>query len=187
MLKNIAVFCGSSLTSPPSYDAVADRVGRVIARQGRTLIYGSGSGGLMGKVAMGAQKEGGYVIAVNVEVFRDYPYTLDVDEYLVIDTMQNRKLTMIEKSDACIALPGGMGTLDELTEICCMNQIGLARNPVGILNVNGYFDGLLTMLRRAVEDHFMPEADLRALCVSDDIETLLRMLDEAAEKSFFRM
>ena len=114
MLKNIAVFCGSSLHSPEKYDAVADHVGRALARQGRTLVYGSGSGGLMGKVAMGAQKEGGYVIAVNVEVFRDYPYTLKTDEYYVIDTMQNRKVTMMQKSDACIAPPGGIGTLDEL-------------------------------------------------------------------------
>ncbi len=182
MLKNIAVFCGSSLHSPEKYDAVADHVGRALARQGRTLVYGSGSGGLMGKVAMGAQKEGGYVIAVNVEVFRDYPYTLKTDEYYVIDTMQNRKVTMMQKSDACIALPGGIGTLDELTEVCCANQIGLARLPFGILNTDGYYDGLLAQLRRAVEDRFMSPEDLAGIQVASDIETLLQKLDEAAQE-----
>ena len=182
MLKRIAVFCGSSLHTPPHFDAVADQVGRVIARQGRQLIYGSGSRGLMGKVAMGAQKEGGYVIAVNVERFRDNPYTLDTDEYVVMDTMQNRKVALIEKSDACIAIPGGMGTLDEITEICCMNQIDLADKPVGILNVDGYFDGLLMQLRRAVQDGFMTRQNLDDIQVADDIETLLERLDAVATR-----
>ncbi|MBQ9256877.1 MAG: TIGR00730 family Rossman fold protein [Acidaminococcaceae bacterium] len=182
MLKKIAVFCGSSLDTPEKYDVAADHVGRVIARQGRVLVYGSGSRGLMGKVAMGAQKEGGYVISVNVERFRDNPYTLDTDEYTVEKTMQSRKVALIEKSDGCIAIPGGMGTFDELTEICCMNQIDLADQPVGILNVDGYFDGLVLQLRRAVQDHFMTQEDLNRILISEDIEDLLRRMDQAGQK-----
>ncbi|MBR1585871.1 MAG: TIGR00730 family Rossman fold protein [Clostridia bacterium] len=181
-MKRIAVFCGSSLGTPEKYDIAARQVGRAIARQGRTLVYGSGSRGLMGQVAMAAQREGGYVVAVNVERFRDNPYTLDTDEYTVEATMQSRKVAMIEKSDGCIAIPGGMGTFDELTEICCMNQIDLADLPVGILNVDGYFDGLLLQLRRAVEDGFMTPQDLGRIQVAQDIETLLALLDQAAEK-----
>ncbi len=182
MLKNIAVFCGSSLNTPEKYDRAAWEAGRVIASQGRRLIYGSGSGGVMGKVAMGAQSAGGYVIAVNVELYRDYPYTLDTDEYYVMETVPVRKLTMIERSDACIALPGGMGTLDELTEICCRNLMGLEDKPVGLLNTDGYFDGLLLQLRRAAADGFMTQASVDAIQVSDDMETLLRLLDAEAEK-----
>ena len=181
MLRTIAVFCGSALNTPEIYSRAAFEAGRTIARQGRRLVYGSGSGGLMGQVAMGAQKEGGYVIGVNVEYFRDYPYTLATDEYLVIDTMQNRKLTMIDKSDGCVALPGGMGTLDELTEIACMNQIGLRSKPFGLLNIDGYFDGLLTQFKRAVRDGFMTASDLESILVAEDMETLLAKMDAAQE------
>ena len=118
MMKSVTVFCGSSLQAPEKYLEAAERAGRTIARQGRTLVYGSSSMGLMGRVASGARAEGGYVIAVNVEIFRDIPYKLDTDEYYVESTMQSRKAALIERSDGCIALPGGIGTFDELTEIC---------------------------------------------------------------------
>lgn len=181
MLKTITVFCGSSLDAPEKYALAAENAGRVIARQGRRLVYGSSSMGLMGRVAKGAQQEGGYVIAVNVEHFRDIPYTLPTDEYEVEKTMQSRKVRLIERGDACIALPGGIGTLDELTEACCMNLIGTMDKPVGLLNVDGFFDGFLQQLKRAAEDSLLPWEELNRLCVSPDIEELLRMMD-ALEK-----
>lgn len=177
MLKSITVFCGSALDAPEKYALAAEHAGRIIARQGRRLVYGSSSMGLMGRVAKGAQQEGGYVIAVNVEHFRDIPYTLPTDEYVVESTMQSRKVRLIETGDACIALPGGIGTLDELTEVCCMNQVGTVNKPVGLLNVDGYFDGFLLQLQRAAEDRLLPREELNRLCVSPDIEELLRLLD----------
>ncbi len=184
MLKSITVSCGSSLDAAEKYARAAEEAGRVIARQGRRLVYGSSSMGLMGRVARGAQAEGGYVIAVNVELFRDIPYKLEVDEYTVEATMQSRKVKLIEMGEGCVALPGGLGTLDELTEVLCMNQIGTARKPVGLLNVDGYFDPFLQQLRRAVEDRLMPQIDLDRIQAAPDMETLLRKMDDAAERFF---
>lgn len=181
MIDSVTVFCGSSLNVPEKYTAAAYEAGRAIARQGRKLIYGSSSMGLMGQVARGAQAEGGYVIAVNVALFRDIPYKLETDEYTVEETMQSRKVSLIEKGGACVALPGGIGTLDELTEVLCMNQIGVTDKPVGLLNVDGYFDGFLAQLRRAVADGMLPKAELDRLQVSSDMETLLALLDAAAK------
>lgn len=182
MLKTITVFCGSASTCPEKYNEMADRVGRTIARQGRRLVYGGGSRGLMGLVAKGAQAEGGYVIAVNVKRFEGSKYMLPVDEDYMTPTMQDRKVDLIERGDACIALPGGVGTLDEVTEIFSMVQLGLSDRPFGILNQDHYYDGLLEQLRRAHEDNFLKDKDFVKLIVAEDIETLLRMLDEYAER-----
>jgi len=177
MLKSITVFCGSSLDAPEKYALAAEEAGRVIASQGRKLIYGSSSMGLMGRVARGARNAGGYVIAVNVELFRDIPYKMETDEYMVESNMQTRKVKLIDLGEGCIALPGGLGTLDEVTEVLCLNQIGVTDKAVGLLNVDGYFDGFLLQLRRAVQDRLMPQADLDRLQVADNIEELLQKMD----------
>ena len=184
MLKRITVFCGSASTCPEIYLQTAEEVGRVIARQGRVLIYGSGSRGTMGRVAAGAQQEHGYVIGVNLRRFENkHPYNkLEVDDYRVAETIQERKVIMITEGDACIALPGGVGTLDELTEIFSLAQLGIYRKPFGILNVDHYFDGFLMQAERARQDSFLKEKDYRRMQVSEDIETLLRMLDDFREE-----
>lgn len=177
MLKTITVFCGSASTCPEKYNAMADRVGRVIARQGRRLVYGSGARGLMGLVAKGAQAEGGYVIGVNAKRFAGSKYLLDVDEYIVAETMQDRKVELIRLGDASIALPGGIGTFDELTEIFSLAQLGIADKPFGILNIDHYFDGFLCQMKRANEENFLKDKDLKRMLVAEDVETLLEMLD----------
>ena len=181
MLKSITVFCGSSLDAPEKYALAAEEAGRVIASQGRKLVYGSSSMGLMGRVARGAREAGGYVIAVNVELFRDIPYKMETDEYMVESTMQSRKVKLIDLGEGCIALPGGLGTLDEVTEVLCLNQIGVTDKAVGLLNVDGYFDGFLAQLRRAVRDHLMPQADLDRLQVAENIRELLQKMDAQAK------
>ena len=182
MLKTITVFCGSASTCPEKYNIMAEQVGRIIARQGRRLVYGSGSRGLMGIVAKAAQAEGGHVTGVNVKRFAGSKYTLDVNTYIMTETMQERKVELISQGDACIALPGGIGTLDELTEIFSMAQLGILVKPFGILNQDHFFDGFLEQVRRAHEDHFLKDRDLERMLVAEDIETLLRMLDEYAER-----
>lgn len=178
MLKTITVFCGSASTCPEKYHLMADHVGRVLAKQGRRLVYGSGSRGLMGLVAKGAQAEGGYVIGVNAKRFADSKYPLEVDEYLVAETMQARKVDLINLGDASISLPGGIGTFDELTEVFSLAQLGIADKPFGILNVDHYFDGFLAQMKRANEDCFLKDKDYHRLLVAQDVETLLKMLDE---------
>lgn len=177
MLKSITVFCGSISECPLSYHTMADQVGRLIARQGRTLVYGSGARGLMGEVAKGAQAEGGYVIGINAQRFAGSKYALDVDEYIVMPTMQERKVELIRLGEGCIALPGGIGTLDELTEIFSLAQLGIADKPFGILNKDHFFDGFLMQVERAYQDGFLREKDWKRLHVAEDIETLLQMLD----------
>ena len=109
---------------------------------------------------------GGYVIGVNVKRFANSKYPLDVDEHIMTETMQDRKVELIRLGDASIALPGGIGTFDELTEIFSLAQLGIVNKPFGILNLDGYFDG------------FLKDADHARMLVAEDVETLLRMLDE---------
>lgn len=180
MLKSITVFCGSISACPQAYHDLADHVGRTIARQGRTLVYGSGSRGLMGEVAKGAQAEGGYVIGINAERFAGSKYTLDIDEYILKPTMQDRKVELIRLGEGCIALPGGIGTLDEITEIFSLAQLGIADKPFGLLNMDHFFDGLITQVERAYRDGFLKEKDWKRLHVAEDIETLLTLLDNDA-------
>ena len=178
MLKTITVFCGSASTCPEKYNAMADHVGRVIASQGRRLVYGSGSRGLMGLVAKGAQAEGGYVIGVNAKRFVGSKYQMDIDEYIVAETMQERKVNLIDLGDASISLPGGVGTFDELTEIFSLAQLGIADKPFGILNMDHFFDGFLAQMQRCYEDNFLKEKDYKRMIVAEDIETLLQKLDD---------
>jgi len=179
MRKAIAVFCGSARDCPEEYRRMAWEAGRTLARQGRTLVYGGGDWGLMGLVARGAKEAGGYVAGVMVRRFDGLHGSVEVDEYTVKETMQERKQALIQRADACVALPGGMGTLDEFTELFTLNQIGDANKPLGLMNFNGYYDGLLMQLRRAVRDRFLPEADFSRLQVAGDMETLLKLLDNA--------
>ena len=178
MKKNaVAVFCGSGRDCPEIYRRMAREAGRMIALQGRTLVYGGGDWGLMGLVARGAKEAGGRVAAVMVRQFDGLHGTVEVDEYTVKDTMAERKQALMARADACIALPGGMGTLDEFSELFTLNQIGAENKPLGLLNFHGYYDGLLAQLRRMVQDRFMTEADLARLQVAEDMETLLDRLD----------
>ena len=148
MLKSITVFAGSAENCPEIYKQAAENLGRTIARQGRELVYGSGYSGLMGSVARGAKAAGGRIVGINVRRFEDYP-----------------------------PLPGGVGTLDELMDVYALVQAGIMEKPVGLLNVNGYYDGLLSQLRRANQDGFLNDVDFRRLIAADDPETLLRLLD----------
>lgn len=181
MRKSIAVFCGSAQDCPDIYRQMAREAGRTLALQGRTLVYGGGDWGLMGVTARGAKEAGGRVVGVMVKMFDGIHGQVESDEYYVEDTMQSRKMALIGRADACLALPGGMGTLDELSELYTMIQVGTVNKPLGILNFNGYWDGLLIQLRRAVEDRFMTQRDFDRLKVADNMETLLRLLDEPLE------
>lgn len=185
MIQSVTVFCGSADNCPQLYLQEAYRTGQAIARRGLRLVYGSGSWGSMGQVALGAQAEGGYVTGINVQCFADSDRTLKVDEYMVEPTMQTRKMRLIEYSDASIAIPGGVGTLDEITEIFAQVQLGLVKRPFGMLNTNHYFDGFLLQLERAHADHFLKDKDYARLMVAEDIDMLLDMLnnyDEVYEK-----
>ena len=172
----IAVFCGSSRACADQYRQAADALGRAIARRGFGLVYGGGDEGLMGAVARGTLDEGGHVTAVHTRRFAGYADALAVTEAIMTDTMAQRKAEMAARSDAFIALPGSMGTLDEISEVFVLTQLGIQHKPVGILNVDGFYDGLLMQLRRAVQDGFMKEEHLALLHVAPEPEALLDSL-----------
>ena len=181
MLKSITVFAGSAENCPEIYKQAAENLGRAIARQGRELVYGSGYSGLMGSVARGAKAAGGRIVGINVRRFEEYPPLPGTDELLMMETLPERKAALIDRGEACIAVPGGVGTLDELMDVYALVQAGILEKPLGLLNVNGYFDGLLAQLRRAHRDGFVNDRDFRRLIAADDPETLLRLLDEEAK------
>ena len=183
MLKSITVFAGSADCCPEIYKQAAEQLGRLIARQGRELVYGSGYCGLMGCVAKGAKAENGRIVGINVRRFEEHLPLPGTDELIMLETLPERKAALIDRGEACIALPGGVGTLDELMDVYALVQAGILHKPVGLLNVNGYYEGLLSQLRRANQDGFLNDADFRRLIAAADPETLLRLLDEETESS----
>ena len=180
MRKTITVFAGSADNCPEVYKQAAEQLGRLIAQQGRELVYGSGYCGLMGCVARGAKAEKGRIVGINVRRFEEHLPLPGTDELIMLDTLPERKAALIERGEACIALPGGVGTLDELMDVYALVRAGILKKPVGLLNVSGYYDGLLSQLSRANQDGFLNDSDFHRLIAADDPETLLKLLDEEA-------
>ncbi|MGQ9897829.1 MAG: LOG family protein [Acidobacteriota bacterium] len=178
--KRICVYCGSQVGRPEVYRETAWLVGRWLGQHGIEVVYGGGHVGLMGVVAEAALSAGGRVIGVIPErlLEREVAYH-EVTEMHVTRTMHERKARMMELSDAFMALPGGIGTLDELFEIWTWRQLGYHSKPVGLLNVAGYYDRLLDFLDLAVQEGFLI-SDCRALLlVETEIEKLTRRLVSA--------
>jgi uncharacterized protein (TIGR00730 family) len=167
----ICVYCGSSHGSRSSYTAAARSLGEALSARRYDLVYGGGRVGLMGEVADTVLAGGRMVTGIITEhlVEREVMHP-DVPDLVVVPDMQTRKREMFERSDAFIALPGGVGTMEELFEVLCWWYLGLHPKPVGILNVDGFYDGLLSYLQRAGDDGFIGK---ELLVVSDDVETLL--------------
>lgn len=174
----ITVFCGSAEGNDPLYTEVAFQLGKTLAEQGRRLIYGAGSRGLMGSVAKGAIQNGGYVTGVNITRFQNPKYIMPVNENMMMDTIQDRKVRMIGLGDASIVLPGGIGTMDELFEVLSMLQLGLTDRPIGILNVNHFYDPLLQCFDQMRSAGFFKEKYAKILIVRDTVDELLTVLDE---------
>lgn len=165
---SIGIFCGSADGVDAAFYSAAVDLGRVLAENGITLVYGAGRTGMMGAVARGALDAGGEVIGI-VPVGLENPqliYTTGLTRLEVVDNIQLRKARMNELSEAFIALPGGFGTMDELFEVLTWSQIGLHRKPAAFYNVEGYYDPLLAWIDRAFKDHFIYEEHL-ALFVED--------------------
>ena len=151
-LSSICVYCGSSMGTDPDFAVVAQETGELIARNGITLVYGGACVGLMGVVADAALAVGGRVVGVTPRGLWggeiDHP---GLTQLIEVGSMHERKQRMFELADAFVALPGGLGTLDELAEIATWSQLGLHRKPIATLDVNGYWSGLHTFLRTAAD------------------------------------
>jgi len=155
-MRRICVFCGSSDSVPPEYLQAAREMGQAIAAQGISLVYGGGGTGMMGAVAGGVLGAGGQAIGVTIKLFNTAGLGRpELSELFVYETLHERKAKMVELSDGFVALPGGLGTLDELVESLTWAQLGLHAKPVGLLNQNGYFNPLLSMLDQAHQVGFL--------------------------------
>ena len=170
---HVCVFCGSSMGSRPSYAEAARRVGGALAANDLGLVYGGGHVGLMGVVADAALAAGGRVVGVIPEPLATKELAHGgLTELHVVPGMHARKALMAAKSDGFLALPGGVGTFEELFEVITWSVLGLHKKPVGLLNVEGYFDPLLAMLDHAVAERFTRPEHLAPLVVSDRPEHL---------------
>lgn len=176
-MKRICVFCGTNPGSRPEYGAAARRLGKILAEQGIELVYGGASVGIMGQLADSVHEHGGHVTGIIPQqlVEKEAAHT-GIANLIVVASMHQRKSQMADMSDGFIALPGGIGTLEGLFEILTWAQLGIHAKPSGILDVEGYFDGLTGFLDHAVREGFLTEAHRQAIIVeSDPVRLLQRM------------
>lgn len=186
-LRSICVFCGASPGATPIYQEAAEALGRHLAENGIQLVYGGGAVGLMGMVANAALDAGGEVIGIIPQSLKDAEVGHSgLTRLEVVDGMHARKARMAELSDAFIALPGGLGTLEELFEVWTWGQLGYHAKPLGLLEVNGFFDPLLTFLDHLVQERFVrqPHRDMlqRAASPTELVNALAAWKPLAAPK-----
>ena len=173
-MRSLCVFCGSSPGVRPEYTSAARQLASCLATQGIRLVYGGARVGLMGELADGVLHAGGEVTGVIPEglLAREVAHT-DLRDLRIVPTMHERKALMAELADGFLALPGGAGTLEEFFEVWTWAQLGIHRKPCGLLNVDGYFDGLLTFLDHAVTERFLRVEHRAMVLVDNDAARLL--------------
>lgn len=178
---SLCVYCGSRPGALPTYTDAARQVGEWIGRHGGQLVYGGGRNGLMGVVAQATLAAGGRVVGVIPQALVDKEMAnTDCTELHVVQTMHERKRLMAEHADAFLALPGGIGTFEELFEVWTWQQLGYHDKPLGLLNTAGYYDGLMGFLRSSVSQGFMSDWQMDMLRVEADAAALLPTLVQAA-------
>jgi len=174
LIRSICVFCGASSGNDPRYAAAAAATGERLANRGIRVVFGGGRRGLMGAVADAALAAGGEVIGIIPQglVDRELAHT-GLTELRIVATLHERKAVMADLADAFIALPGGLGTLEELAEVLSWAQLELHAKPIGLLDVGSYFDALDAFLDHALAEGFVTERHRRLLLRDDDVDRLL--------------
>lgn len=169
----VTVYCGSNPGLNPQFTQAAKELGHWIGRKGYTLVYGGGSNGLMGTVADATLETNGDIHGVIPEVLKGievkHPLVEKID---IVDTMPERKTRMIELGDVFIALPGGVGTLEEISEILSLTRIGLINKPTVFYNIDGYYDSMQVLLNRMVEEDFLKQEIRDMFLFSDSLENI---------------
>lgn len=179
-MKSVCVYCGSSIGSRPEYADAARLLGRTLAESGLALVYGGGKVGLMGTVADAVLAHGGTAIGIIPEALMQKEVGhVGLTELHVVRNMHERKQMMADRADAFIAMPGGVGTFEELFETFTWLQLGYHDKPVGLLNVAGFYDGMLGFLSHAVREGFMKQVHADMLHVSETPRGLLDKLAAA--------
>ena len=178
---SVCVYCGSRPGNDPVYAEAARATGQWIGEHGGQLVYGGGRNGLMGIVAEATQAAGGRVVGIIPKALVDLEQAnTHCDELHVVDTMHERKALMADRSDAFIALPGGIGTFEELFEVWTWRQLRYHDKAIGVLNVAGYYDALLVFLANSVRAGFMSEAQMTLFKTDTAVERIMRAVGQAA-------
>ena len=180
MLQTLCVFCASSPGADPRYVAAARAFGTLVARSGRRIVYGGGNTGLMGELADAALGASGEVIGLMPKHLADREVAhRGLTRLEIVGSMHERKARLAEMADGFVALPGGLGTLEEFTEIWTWGQLGLHAKPYGLLNVAGYYTPLLAFLDHAVDERFVRPEHRAMVRVAEDPAALLEALEAA--------
>jgi hypothetical protein len=178
-MKRVTVFCGSSSGSDKIFEEQAYSLGKTLAENKIDLVYGGAKVGLMGAVARGVLQNGGEVIGVLPKFLKVKEIAYEgLTELILVETMHERKTKMSELCDGVIALPGGFGTLEELFEMITWAQLGLHKKPVAILNTNGFYNSLIEMIQKMVDEGFLKEINQQMLLTSDNISELLVKMEK---------
>jgi uncharacterized protein (TIGR00730 family) len=177
MIRNVTVYCASSRRLAPDYRESATALGRAIAKRGWGLVYGGDTAGLMGAVADGAYEAGGTVIGVLPQRLYDQGIKNERNhEIVVARDMRHRKEILETRGDAMIALPGGLGTLEEFFEIVVGRQLGFHSKPIVLVNIAGYYDPLLAMVEHGIEHHFIKPECRELFYVAETVEDAVEFL-----------
>lgn len=178
MSKLLCVYCASSRQLDPKYHAMAEALGRELVARGWGLVYGGGNVGLMGTVARAVKDAGGQVVGVIPEfmISRELAFR-NADELVTVDTMRDRKRVMEERAAAFLTLPGGIGTLEELTEIMTLRYINLLHKPVVLLNQDGFYDDLLRFFERMTRERFKSDDMHKILAVAPTLDAVWPLLE----------
>ena len=178
-MKNISVFCGAHEGKNPRYAEDAKKIGEILAAKGINVVFGGGNVGLMKIVSDAALDNGVDAIGIGLESLHNLELVNPrLKNQIITKTLLDRKDEFMKRSDAFIVLPGGVGSLDELAEIMANNQLGLINKPVGLLNTEGYYDHLLSWMKKAVKEGFITEANFNDLIVSSSCEDLVNLIIE---------
>jgi uncharacterized protein (TIGR00730 family) len=181
MSKLLCVYCSSSRDLDPKYYAAGDAIGRGLAERGWGLIYGGGNAGTMGAVARATKAAGGRVVGIIPEFMKERELAFhESDELVTVDSMRERKRIMAERADAFVTLPGGIGTLEEVSEIMVERGLALHAKPLVLLNQDGYFDGLLAFLDRMIADRFKSAGYSNLMGVANSVEAVWPLLETPA-------
>ncbi len=177
MFSTIVVFCGSNAGNHPIYCKVAAEVGKILAEQKMSIVYGGAKIGVMGALAQAALDNNGEVYGVIPLFLKTKEVAHEqLTKLIEVETMHERKLKMHELSDGILALPGGWGTMEELFEMMTWAQLGLHPKPIGILNINGFYDPFLMMMEEMLQEGFIKPIHKEMIMVSEDIEVLLEIM-----------
>jgi uncharacterized protein (TIGR00730 family) len=181
LIKSVCVYCGSGLGRDPGHELAAQELGRALGQSSIELVYGGGGNGLMGTVARSVVETGGHVVGIIPEFLVKREAMLEsAQEHIVVNDMHTRKRLMFERADAFVALPGGVGTLEELVEQLTWAQLGQHHKPILIANIGGYWDPLLAMFEHMTAHAYIRESLYVPYLVADRVADILPMMEDAA-------